>query len=323
MGGKWAYLIWNKDCRLEERQKEFNGLVFDEDGIAGVLDDETGTSLKRLKEIILDPDEKSDDSLPVAVHPALVKKLKLHQAEGIRFMYNCAFESIDRLDGDGSGCILARKTQWRTFVISIHFCTIRMIMQKQWKSQETKTRLATFPENPTAPHGRSFQFFPLQKITTAGLKVRNFQHCVKLQLKNSRLNWLKRLNLLNTRGILRKKWLLKFDFFISKPQLQLFSCNLVKQNILLTKEKLSFQIAWVSAKLCSAWLFCTRSSTTRRSANAAIGRWSLCPRTWSSTGARNSPNGFGITTMSWLWMLVNKNNSWKRHSLTKSIEDRN
>ncbi|PAV72077.1 hypothetical protein WR25_20771 isoform C [Diploscapter pachys] len=93
--------------RLEERQKEFNGLVFDEDGIAGVLDDETGTSLKRLKEIILDPDEKSDDSLPVAVHPALVKKLKLHQAEGIRFMYNCAFESIDRLDGDGSGCILA------------------------------------------------------------------------------------------------------------------------------------------------------------------------------------------------------------------------
>ena len=98
---------------MEERQKEFNGLVFDEDGIAGVLDDETGTSLKRLKEIVLDPDEKSDDSLPVAVHPALVRKLKLHQAEGIRFMYNCAFESIDRLDGDGSGCILARKTQWR------------------------------------------------------------------------------------------------------------------------------------------------------------------------------------------------------------------
>ena len=105
---------------MEERQKEFNGLVFDEDGIAGVLDDETGTSLKRLKEIVLDPDEKSDDSLPVAIHPALVRKLKLHQAEGIRFMYNCAFESIDRLDGDGGGCILARKTQWRRDLCDFH-----------------------------------------------------------------------------------------------------------------------------------------------------------------------------------------------------------
>uniref|UniRef100_A0AC34FXA6 Helicase ATP-binding domain-containing protein n=1 Tax=Panagrolaimus sp. ES5 TaxID=591445 RepID=A0AC34FXA6_9BILA len=90
--------------RLLERQKEFNGIEYE------TVTTEDGISLiKRLKNLILDSDSKSKEPKPVSVHPSLVRVLKSHQAEGIQFMYDSAFESLEqfRKGNDGGGCILA------------------------------------------------------------------------------------------------------------------------------------------------------------------------------------------------------------------------
>lgn len=57
--------------------------------------------------LILDYDQKLKQ--PISVHPALVKLLKQHQKEGIKFMYDTCFGSINDLQRgyEGSGCILA------------------------------------------------------------------------------------------------------------------------------------------------------------------------------------------------------------------------
>ncbi|PIC55502.1 hypothetical protein B9Z55_000752 [Caenorhabditis nigoni] len=93
--------------RLEKKQKEFNGIVLEEgEDLTEVL---TGTSSQRkLKSVVLDPDAASEDpKTPVEVHQSLVSILKPHQAHGVQFMYDCAFESIERLNTEGSGGILA------------------------------------------------------------------------------------------------------------------------------------------------------------------------------------------------------------------------
>lgn len=56
-------------------------------------------------EVILDISKKNDK---IAVHPEITKHLKPHQVEGIKFMYDCCYGSVDNLDKfPGSGCILA------------------------------------------------------------------------------------------------------------------------------------------------------------------------------------------------------------------------
>ncbi|XP_044730709.1 transcriptional regulator ATRX homolog [Chrysoperla carnea] len=61
----------------------------------------------KLDKVVLDfdPDEKKD---LVSVHPKLVSTLKPHQANGIKFMWDCCFESLEHSkESKGSGCILA------------------------------------------------------------------------------------------------------------------------------------------------------------------------------------------------------------------------
>lgn len=57
-------------------------------------------------EILLDYDSKRKEK--ILVHPEIRKQLKDHQVDGIRFMYDCCYGSVNNIEKDpGSGCILA------------------------------------------------------------------------------------------------------------------------------------------------------------------------------------------------------------------------
>lgn len=63
--------------------------------------------IKELDKLVLDFDEESKEEL-ISVDSKLVKKLKPHQAHGVKFMWDACFESIDKLnENTGGGCILA------------------------------------------------------------------------------------------------------------------------------------------------------------------------------------------------------------------------
>lgn len=59
-----------------------------------------------IEDIILDYDSKK--KINIIVHRDIQKHLKSHQTDGIKFMYDCCYGSVDSLkDHAGSGCILA------------------------------------------------------------------------------------------------------------------------------------------------------------------------------------------------------------------------
>lgn len=59
-----------------------------------------------VNEIILDYDTKRKQK--IVVHREITKQLKPHQVDGIKFMYDCCYGSVDNIEKyPGSGCILA------------------------------------------------------------------------------------------------------------------------------------------------------------------------------------------------------------------------
>ncbi len=59
------------------------------------------------KTLVLDFDPQTKKEL-ISVHPKLLKKLKPHQAKGVKFMWDSCFESIKQIQkSDGGGCVLA------------------------------------------------------------------------------------------------------------------------------------------------------------------------------------------------------------------------
>lgn len=69
--------------------------------------DEKPEKVKELKKLVLDFDDETKEELLV-VDKQLVKKLKPHQATGIKFMWDACFESLKTAEeSEGSGCILA------------------------------------------------------------------------------------------------------------------------------------------------------------------------------------------------------------------------
>lgn len=84
--------------RIEERQKLYNSTF------KSTLEDDGACH-----ELVLDFDIETKEPL-ISVDEKLVKKLKPHQAEGVKFMWDACFESVEKIneeDSKGGGCILA------------------------------------------------------------------------------------------------------------------------------------------------------------------------------------------------------------------------
>lgn len=83
--------------RVAERQKLYNQEAFNE----------KPEEIRPLEKLVLDVDENSSE-VRIECDKGLVKQLKPHQANGVRFMYDACCESLERLrETPGSGCILA------------------------------------------------------------------------------------------------------------------------------------------------------------------------------------------------------------------------
>lgn len=63
--------------------------------------------ISELDKLVLDFDAETKTEL-ISVDKKLVKKLKPHQGQGVKFMWDACFESIEKLEeNSGGGCILA------------------------------------------------------------------------------------------------------------------------------------------------------------------------------------------------------------------------
>lgn len=82
--------------RIAERQKLYNEMY--ETRLANE---------EKVDKLVLDFDPETKEEL-LSVHENLVKRLKPHQAKGVKFMWDACFESIERMKSSpGSGCIIA------------------------------------------------------------------------------------------------------------------------------------------------------------------------------------------------------------------------
>nr|XP_012224632.1 PREDICTED: transcriptional regulator ATRX isoform X2 [Linepithema humile] len=82
--------------RIAERQALYNDMY--EMRLAGE---------EKVDKLVLDFDTETKKEL-VSVHEGLVKRLKPHQAQGIKFMWDACYESLERAKTtSGSGCIIA------------------------------------------------------------------------------------------------------------------------------------------------------------------------------------------------------------------------
>ena len=62
---------------------------------------------EKVEKLVLDINEETKEEL-IVVDPELVKRLKPHQAQGIKFMWDACFESLKQMEtSKGSGCIIA------------------------------------------------------------------------------------------------------------------------------------------------------------------------------------------------------------------------
>ncbi|CAF1297698.1 unnamed protein product [Adineta steineri] len=93
--------------RIADKQKAYNDTLLEQSSfVLNNSNDELNQSQQRL---ILEKDKITNEPL-IEVVPELVVQLKPHQCEGVRFLWNNVFESIEAIQKkklNGNGCILA------------------------------------------------------------------------------------------------------------------------------------------------------------------------------------------------------------------------
>lgn len=88
--------------RLEKKQDRLSQIIASQQ----IEDPDSDDNSSEVSEVILDYDSKKKER--IFVHKEIVKHLKPHQIDGIKFMYDCCYGSVDSIEKyPGSGCILA------------------------------------------------------------------------------------------------------------------------------------------------------------------------------------------------------------------------
>ena len=93
--------------RIAEKQKEYNDNLLDQSPCISSKENEQVKNANR--RLILELNQTTNEPL-IEVSTKLVEQLKPHQCDGIRFLWNNVFESVDAIQNkkhDGNGCILA------------------------------------------------------------------------------------------------------------------------------------------------------------------------------------------------------------------------
>ncbi|CAN8012099.1 unnamed protein product, partial [Ixodes pacificus] len=133
--------------RVQERQKLFNE-------IRGGAPECGNTTLE---ELVLEMDLKTKEPL-VTVNRKLVKCMKPHQVDGVKFMYDCTIESLEMLKKDpkkGSGCILAHcMGLGKTFQV-ISF--LHTVLNHKDCGKVLRTALIVCPYNTVLNWGQEFE----------------------------------------------------------------------------------------------------------------------------------------------------------------------
>ncbi|CAN8005902.1 unnamed protein product, partial [Ixodes hexagonus] len=139
--------------RVQERQK-LSSSLFQYNEIRGSAPACGNTTLE---ELVLEMDLKTKEPL-VVVNQDLVKCMKPHQVNGVKFMYECTIESLEMLKKDpkkGSGCILAHcMGLGKTFQV-ISF--LHTVMNHKVAGKILRTALIVCPYNTVLNWAQEFE----------------------------------------------------------------------------------------------------------------------------------------------------------------------
>lgn len=92
--------------RLEKKNKRLQQIIKERKEKAKAQQKDSDEVVEVIEDVILDYDTEKKEL--IMVHRDILKHLKSHQTEGIKFMYDCCYGSVDSIEQhQGSGCILA------------------------------------------------------------------------------------------------------------------------------------------------------------------------------------------------------------------------
>ncbi|XP_022086719.1 transcriptional regulator ATRX-like isoform X2 [Acanthaster planci] len=98
--------LQEETVRAAKEERERRKRIAEKRKLVTVVSEEAAETMGTVDEVILEQDAKTKDVL-LAVDESIAKQLKPHQVEGVQFMWDCTFESMEKLEEKGSGCILA------------------------------------------------------------------------------------------------------------------------------------------------------------------------------------------------------------------------